>query len=1385
MTRHIRSKRPPMPAICLGVVLALAALLLTHAWTSFADSACPNGSTMAIVAHEDDSLLFQTPDLLHDIQSGRCVRTVFVTAGNAGQGQSYWSSREKGAEATYASLAGVPSTWTQSDAGISGHPMPLMTLSGNPKVSIVFMRLPDSATDGTGNAANFSQSLRALWTRSINQMTAVDGSSSYTEADLVNTLTALMKSFGPDRIDAQDYVGSYGNGDHADHLTTAYLAQQASRAYNAVKHTLVGYMGYPSQNQAPNVTGSDFAAKMNAWLAYAPFDYAVCQTQAACQTSVFWPWLNAQYTTATETDGPGITYPPLALATTTVPNYVSNTDGGPTYMAAQGSTVTLDGSQSLDPDGGTTTYRWTQTAGPTVSLSSSTAAKPNFTAPATNATLTFQLVVSDGSQVSEPTTISISVTPPDLALQATATASSQDLADAEGATKAIDGIVDGYPGDATKEWSTAGGKAGSWLKLTWNTAQTVQQVVLYDRPNSTDQITSGTLTFSDGSTVSVGALNNAGGATVVNFPARNTTSVLLTVNSVASGTQNAGLAEIMVYPAPAGAPVVPTANAGSSQTVNTGSTVLLDGSGSSDPGGNPSYKWTQTSGPAVTLSSSTAVKPSFTAPSSAATLTFQLVVSDGSLSSQPSTVTITVSAPKPPTANAGPNQTVNTGSTVQLDGSGSSDPGGNPSYKWTQTSGPAVTLSSSTAVKPSFTAPSSAATLTFQLVVSDGSLSSQPSTVTITVSAPKPPTANAGPNQAVTPGSTVQLDGSGSSDPGGNPSYKWTQTSGPAVTLSSSTAVKPTFTAPSSATTLTFQLVVSDGSLSSQPSSVTITVTASTVPIANAGPNQSVTTGATVQLDGSGSVDPGGAPVYGWTQTSGYAVTLSSATAVKPTFVAPTAGTYVFQLVVSDGELSSQASTVTITVAAPSNNIAPSATVAASSQNTSTGQSASSAIDGVVDGYPGNYTHEWATNGGGAGSWLKLTWSTAQTVQQVVLYDRPNTADQITSGTLTFSDGSTVSVPSLNNDGSATVVDLTTPVTTTSVQLTVSTVSGTTQNVGLAEIQVFSAAQGTPVIPLANAGSAQTVTPGSTVQLDGSGSSDPGGNPSYKWTQTSGPAVTLSSSTAVKPTFAAPSSAATLTFQLVVSDGSLTSQPSSVTITDAASSIPVANAGPNQSVTTGATVQLDGSGSVDPGGAPVYGWTQTSGYAVTLSSATAVKPTFVAPTAGTYVFQLVVSDMFQVSQTSTVTITVAAPSNNIAPSATVAASSQNTSTGQSASSAIDGVVDGYPGNYTHEWATNGGGAGSWLKLTWSTAQTVQQVVLYDRPNTADQITSGTLTFSDGSTVSVPSLNNDGSATVVNLTTPVTTTSVQLTVSTVSGTTQNVGLAEIQVFPPAT
>lgn len=89
--------------------------------------------------------------------------------------------------------------------------------------------------------------------------------------------------------------------------------------------------------------------------------------------------------------------------------------------------------------------------------------------------------------------------------------------------------------------------------------------------------------------------------------------------------------------------VGPTANAGSTQDVNTAATVTLDGSESTDPDADDlTYAWTQTSGTTVTFDDATAEAPTFTAPAVPDTLVFQLIVNDGTVDSDPTTVTIRV-----------------------------------------------------------------------------------------------------------------------------------------------------------------------------------------------------------------------------------------------------------------------------------------------------------------------------------------------------------------------------------------------------------------------------------------------------------------------------------------------------------------------------------------------------------------------------------------------------------------------------------------------------------------------------------------------------------------------------------------------------------------------
>ncbi len=205
----------------------------------------------------------------------------------------------------------------------------------------------------------------------------------------------------------------------------------------------------------------------------------------------------------------------------------------------------------------------------------------------------------------------------------------------------------------------------------------------------------------------------------------------------------------------------PVANAGPDQNdVVLGSLVTLDGRASVNP--LPylpmTYAWTQISGPAVTLSSASAVTPTFTTPvdTTPYTVRFSLIVTVDGESSLPDTVDITV-INRRPVADAGPDQNVPAGAMVQLNGSGSSDPDGHAiSYAWSQVSGPPVTLSNPNSVNPSFTAPGTAAVIELQLNVTDqyGLVSATADTVFIAVGGAVVPTATPTPTPTATPTAT-------------------------------------------------------------------------------------------------------------------------------------------------------------------------------------------------------------------------------------------------------------------------------------------------------------------------------------------------------------------------------------------------------------------------------------------------------------------------------------------------------------------------------------------------------------------------------------------------------------------------------------------------------
>jgi PKD repeat protein len=163
--------------------------------------------------------------------------------------------------------------------------------------------------------------------------------------------------------------------------------------------------------------------------------------------------------------------------------------------------------------------------------------------------------------------------------------------------------------------------------------------------------------------------------------------------------------------------------------------------------------------------------------------------------------------------------------TLTWTGSGSSDANGDTlSYRWDFGDGSSAITSTPT------TTHSYAAVGSYQvtLTVTDGEASSTPATANVAIQS-KPPVANAGPDQTVTQRTAVALNGATSNDPDGTiAGVRWVQVAGPAVTLSGSTTLSPTFEAPrvqQTSITLTFELTVTDNDGVSSSDRVNVNVT--------------------------------------------------------------------------------------------------------------------------------------------------------------------------------------------------------------------------------------------------------------------------------------------------------------------------------------------------------------------------------------------------------------------------------------------------------------------------------------------------------------------------------------------------------------------------------
>lgn len=268
-------------------------------------TACNDVTTMNIIAHQDDDLLFMNPDLRHDIDAGRCVHTVYVTSGDAGTDKYYWLGREKGSEFAYANMAGLAADtiWIERIVKLpDGQFISIASPKGNMKLSLIFMHLPDGNVHGEGFESTHHESLARLEAGQVPVLHTSDHQSVYSSKQVIQTLKLLMQTYQPNVVRTQANVVNHHYPDHSDHMAVGRYTSQAYQAYTAdpsmsIASQMIFYIGYPIHSLPPNVTGEDLTRKQRTFFDYAHFDDGVCGSVAQCaQGSVYNTYLNRQYT---------------------------------------------------------------------------------------------------------------------------------------------------------------------------------------------------------------------------------------------------------------------------------------------------------------------------------------------------------------------------------------------------------------------------------------------------------------------------------------------------------------------------------------------------------------------------------------------------------------------------------------------------------------------------------------------------------------------------------------------------------------------------------------------------------------------------------------------------------------------------------------------------------------------------------------------------------------------------------------------------------------------------------------------------------------------------------------------------------------------------------
>lgn len=250
---------------------------------------CHGMSDLVFVGHMDDDLLFMNPDIASTIRAQGCVKVVYLTASDRGEGVSYMLGRERGVQAAYAYLANTPNRWTHAMATYGSRRLASFTLDKHPNITLLQMRIKDPwLGKGWGSLTPLSraESVAGQTAESLGPYPEV-----YDREHIVATLAAIIQTTQPSTIRYMDdsittpYTAlcwRCAGHDHPDHIASARLVRDAMQMAGGV-YAKTAYLSYPSQERESNLTPEEIANKTSSFLEYARNDYRYCPVPETCQ----------------------------------------------------------------------------------------------------------------------------------------------------------------------------------------------------------------------------------------------------------------------------------------------------------------------------------------------------------------------------------------------------------------------------------------------------------------------------------------------------------------------------------------------------------------------------------------------------------------------------------------------------------------------------------------------------------------------------------------------------------------------------------------------------------------------------------------------------------------------------------------------------------------------------------------------------------------------------------------------------------------------------------------------------------------------------------------------------------------------------------------------